>query len=162
MSCGHLKSALLFLFRTSFLIPPLSLDESLWHHHAPIVHHPDLLGIIPDPSLPLTLHVQSKLLSPIALTSPVLFTAPLVQAVIITCLESFQSPLPAHNLAFALIHSPSDGRASFPECNCWSLRVEQVGWVPLKLPQRLPITFTVPTSSFMGRSCLPLQLPQSC
>ena len=73
-----------------------------------------------------------------------------------------QSPLPAHNLAFALTHSPSEGRASFPECNCWSSRVEQVGWVLLRLPQGLPITFTAPTNSFMGRSCLPLQLPQSC
>ena len=50
-----LESALLFLSRALSLIPPLSLDDSLWHHHAPIVHHPGLQ----TPPLPLTLHAQS-------------------------------------------------------------------------------------------------------
>ena len=47
--------ALLFLSRALSLIPPLSLDDSLWHHHAPIVHHPGLQ----TPPLPFTLHAQS-------------------------------------------------------------------------------------------------------
>ena len=49
-----LESAPLFLSRVLSLVPPLSLDDSLWHHHVPIVHHPGLQ----TPPLPLTLHAQ--------------------------------------------------------------------------------------------------------